>query len=184
MWLTNGIQQWPQLSRQHLLYCIIHHKTKTPHNVQWNSLEALNRRPQDRTLNFLSIPLPVSSNDESGSEASDAPAEVIADSPHIQDESPTCSPRARPTQMTRGTSKPTEMTPSIPDGLLTKDHNRSHQCAQDEGESTPTRGPLTSPARQWPGGNKEMKLMLQKWRLKPQKLLHSENWPMNLLLQW
>ena len=98
------------------------------------ALSHLHGRPQVRTFNFLSIPLPVSHDDKSGSVASDAPAEVVADSPCTQDESPTCSPRARPTPMTRGgvTSKPTEMPPSMPDGLSTKSQSRSHQCTQDD----------------------------------------------------
>ena len=64
------------------------------------TLSCLYGRPQVRTLNFLSIPLP-SRDDES--EASDTPAEVKADSPHShQDKSPTSRPRAGLTLMSRG----------------------------------------------------------------------------------
>ena len=64
------------------------------------ALSQLHKRPQVRTLSFMSIPLP-SSNDES--KALDTPAEVEADSPCSNlDESPTNRARARLTPMTRG----------------------------------------------------------------------------------
>ena len=69
------------------------------------ALRCLNQRPQVRTLNFLSIPLPMSSNDqstESSTDASDNPAEVMAGSPHQQDESPTSKARPGHTPMPSG----------------------------------------------------------------------------------
>ena len=106
------------------------------------ALSCLHGRLQVRTLSFMSIPLPMSSDDELRSEASDAPAKVMADFPCTQDESLTCSPRAGLTLMTRGgvTSKPTKMTPSASDGLPAESQSRSHQCTQDD-EAKPMEQP-------------------------------------------
>ena len=89
------------------------------------ALTCLNRRPQVKTLNFLSIPLPGSSDsdEESSSDESGSPAEVKADSPHSQDESLTSSTRHG-------------HTPGVPssaqDWLPADAQSRSHQCADPD----------------------------------------------------
>ena len=94
-----------KLSGQHLLSTIQHFYTLWPWlPIIWDHLYHIHERPQVRTLNFVSIPLPyTSSDDKSEPEASDTPEEVKADSPcQYQDESLTCRARARPTPMTGG----------------------------------------------------------------------------------
>ena len=58
----------------------------------------------------------MSSNDESSTDASDKPAEVVADSPHQQDESLTSSPRAGLTLMSSGDDLDTIL--GVPMGCL------------------------------------------------------------------
>ena len=64
-------------------------------------------------LNFLSIPLPLCSDDNSGTDASDNTAEVVTDSPHQHDESLNAVPG--PESSSEVPDKPTDQASSAPD---------------------------------------------------------------------
>ena len=101
------------------------------------ALGCLNGRSQVRTLNFLLIPLLMSSNDEStesSMDASDNPAEIMEDSPQQQEESPTS--RARPRHTLTSSGDAPKQTSSSQDWLPAEVHCRSHQCAKDKLEVT------------------------------------------------
>ena len=139
----------PDSPGQYYTNYIIHTVTQVTYNLQWGSPQMhLSGRPQVRTLKFLSIPLPMSSNDESTQSSAwmhqTNLQKLMANSPHEQDESPTS--RARPKHspdMSSGDVPETDWAVTETDYLLrsvagfTKMHHRLYQkwcttCPSDQ----------------------------------------------------
>ena len=123
-WPTHGVQQWAQLLRQYLLQLHpTHYGQGSPVTYNEKALSHLHGRPKVRILNFLSIPLPVSRNDESRSEASDAPVQKSWQILHAHRMNHQLAAQGLDSSWWPGVESPAsppKMTPSAPDRLPTE----------------------------------------------------------------
>ena len=123
-------------------------RPRLPITYNKTPLSHLHGRPQVRTCNYLSIPLPLSNDDKEIESEADASAEVKADSPCTQDESLTSTTKVRLSlttwsgvtnkpnndrlsPMTRGgvTTGTNDLRTSMPDRPPAEEHSKNHQCA-------------------------------------------------------